>query len=85
VTRRNLALAKLQPPDFIRPMPKTSTNAHAEPHRKATGASHAAFRHVSPPARFADVLKSHGHTEKSVRALRAKVEQMLKREHAVAG
>ncbi len=66
-------------------MSKTSTPAAAEPRRKAPGASHAAFKHVSPPARFVDVLKSHGHTEKSVRALRAKLEQMLKREHAVAG
>lgn len=66
-------------------MAKTSTSAHAEPRRKTTGTSHAAFTHVSPPARFADVLKSHGHTEKSIRALRAKLDLMLKREHDVAG
>ncbi len=66
-------------------MQKTSTNAATGAGRKANAAQRPAFKHVAQPARFTDVLKAHGHTEKSVRALRAKLERLLKREHAVAG
>lgn len=79
------ALAKPPHEALISTMPKTGAHTHLGPRGTSGVVSHATFKHVAAPARLVDILRAHRHTESSARALRAKLEQTLKREHAVAG